>query len=109
MGGDYIIGDVAIFLARLIDHAKARQIMISVFSRRDGNGRDVGTEEFLELSCQIFNDHQIIKIGDSAIAGVSRYLTGLQNEDGAIRSENAKSSTNTVSSTMRITPSSTFP
>ena len=83
MGGDYIVGDVTIVLARLIDHAKSRQIMISDFSRSDGNGRDVGTEEILELSCQIFNDLQIIKIGDSAIVGVSRYLTGPQNEDGS--------------------------
>ncbi len=82
MGGDYIVGDVTIVLARLIDHAKSRQIMISDFSRVDGNGREVGTEEFLELACQIFNDLQIIKIGDAAISGVSRYLTGPMNDDG---------------------------
>ncbi len=109
MGDDYIIGDVTIVLARLIDHAKSRQIMISDFGRSNGNGRDVGTEEFLELSCQIFNDLQIIKIGNSTIAGVSRYLPGPQNEDGSYSIQNAKSSTSTVSSTMRITPSSIFP
>ena len=82
MGGDYIVGDVTIILARLIDYVKSRQIMISGFNRADGNGRAVGTEEFLEISCQIFNDLQIIKIGDSAISGVSRYLTGPRNKDG---------------------------
>jgi hypothetical protein len=82
MGGDYIVGDVTIALARLIDHAKSRQIMISDFSRDNGNGHMVGTEDFLEQACQIFNDLQIIKIGDAAIAGVSRYLTGPQNDDG---------------------------
>lgn len=82
MGGDYIVGDVTIALARLIDHAKSRQIMISDFSRDNGNGHAVGTEDFLEQACQIFNDLQIIKIGGAAIAGVSRYLTGPQNDDG---------------------------
>lgn len=83
MGGDYIVGDVTIALARLIDHAKSRQILISDFSRDNGNGHAVGTEDFLEQACQIFNDLQIIKIGDAAIAGVSRYLTGPQNDDGS--------------------------
>lgn len=82
MGGDYIVGDVTIVLARLIDHAKSRQILISDFSRSDENGGEVGAEEFLERSCRIFNDLQIIKIGNSAITGVSRYLTGPKNDDG---------------------------
>lgn len=83
MGGDYIVGDVTIALARLIDHAKSRQVLISDFNRDNGNGRETGTEQFLEIACQIFNDLQIIKIGDAAISGVSRYLTGPQNDDGS--------------------------
>ena len=87
IGGDYIVGDVTIELARLIDFARPHQILVSDFCRSPGGetedgDREIRPQEFMEFACQIFNDLQIIKIGEGALAGVSRYLTGPKNADG---------------------------
>ncbi len=46
------------------------------------SAHELGPQELVEFACQIFNDLQIIKIGEGGLAGVSRYLTGPKNADG---------------------------
>lgn len=84
MGSDYIVGDLTIGLARLIDHAGPNQILVEDFRRPgDSDARMVGAEDLLESAARVLDGFKDIDLGTDAVTRISTYLTGERNPDGA--------------------------
>ncbi len=83
-GSDYIVGEVTINLARLIDFAKPNQILISGLH---GNGdEEPGISDMLEFfdhAAAVLEGLTNIEMGELTISRISTYLTGAQKEDGS--------------------------
>lgn len=83
IGSDYIVGDLTIDLARLIEHAVPNQILVADFCRTDeGGGANVNTDKFLEGAYQVLDGIKDFELSGSAITGISTYLTGDAMADG---------------------------
>ena len=84
MGSDYIVGELTIDLARLIDHAEPNQILVAEF-RRPGDTAimDVGAEKFLASAAFMLDGFKDIKLDGDAITQISTYLTGERQPNGA--------------------------
>jgi len=83
MGNDYIVGDVTIELARLVEEAAPNQILIAAFSLSDETLReDVDTRQFLALASETLHSLRSVELAGKMISRIVSYLTGPQNEDG---------------------------
>lgn len=83
IGSDYIVGDLTIDLARLIDHAVPNQILVADFCRIDeGGGENVNTDKFLDGAGLVLDGMKDFELSGSAITGISTYLTGGAMVDG---------------------------
>ena len=81
---EYIVGDVTIQLARLMEHAERNQILFADFFRcRDGDDQPLGTSAFLECAAAMSRRLGGVKFGAHEIDTVSVYLTGPKNENGS--------------------------
>ncbi|NKB56168.1 MAG: hypothetical protein GKS00_07510 [Alphaproteobacteria bacterium] len=90
-GLDYIVGDVTISLARLIDKAKPGQILISEFSRKiDDTGQVLKTPEFLSAAVTMMDGFRELEIMGSRIRQASIYLTGPRQPDSEKRIQRLK-------------------
>ena len=84
IGSDYIVGNLTIELARLIDHAGPNQILVADFGRADeGGGAEVSTERFLERAGRVLDGMADLELSDTAVTGISTYLTGGAEADGS--------------------------
>lgn len=84
IGSDYIVGNLTIELARLIDHAGPNQILVADFGRADeGGGAEVSTERFLDRAGQVLDGLVNLELSATAITGISTYLTGGADADGS--------------------------
>ncbi len=76
-GLDYIVGDVTISLARLIDKAKPDQVLVADFGREiDNSDQIMRTPAFLDAAVAMLNDCHEIEIMGSKVKQVSVNLTG---------------------------------
>lgn len=83
MGNDYIVGNVTIELARLIEEASPNQILIAAFSLSDDALRqDVDARQFLDLASETLRSLTSVEMAGKTISSIASYLTGPQNEDG---------------------------
>lgn len=81
---EYIVGEITIQLARLMEHAARNQILFAEFSRyRDGDGQPIGTSDFLECAGAVSRRLGGVKFGAHEIDTVSAYLTGPKHENGS--------------------------
>jgi len=81
MENDYIVGDLTIELARLIEHAKANQILIGEFNRlEDSTGEQSATQDFLKSVEAKLSGLMNVEMNDLKIAHISAYLTGAKQE-----------------------------
>ena len=88
VGSDYIVGEVTINLARLIEFAKPNQILISgLRSGANGNGQAANGApdilEFFDRAAAILEYMTDIEMGELTISRISTYLTGAQDDSGA--------------------------
>ena len=82
--GDFIVGDVTIHLARLIEHARPNQILIGDFNRTEEETTgEIGTEEFVESAGRVLQELDEIKMGGRGISRLTAYLTGPRTGDGS--------------------------
>jgi len=84
---EFIVGDVTISLARLIDTARANQILVGGFTRRADNGGAHGVAEFLELALARLSWMQGFSVLGATIDRITLYLTGPRAEDGGFRAQ----------------------
>ncbi len=90
-GLDYIVGDITISLARLIDKAKADQILIAEFSRDiDGSDQILRTPAFIDAAVAMLDELHEIEILGSKIKEVSINLTGPRKADSEFRIQRLK-------------------
>ena len=81
---DYIVGDVTIRLARLIDGAARNQILVADFADGTyGNGPEADPVAFVERAAEAVAQFEGVEIGGSMIERIAVYLTGPRSEDGA--------------------------
>jgi hypothetical protein len=77
MESAYIVGDLTIELARLIEHARVNQILIGDFSRLDDETGDrADTQEFLKKVEAKLSQLMNVEMNEFRIAHISAYLTG---------------------------------
>jgi hypothetical protein len=82
MENDYIVGDLTIELARLIEHAEANQILIGDFIRHsDETGAPVEAPAFMEAVADSLAALAGIELDDLRIERIAAYLTGGQRGD----------------------------
>ncbi len=84
VGSDYIVGEITINLARLINYAQPNQILIS--GLKNGGTDEPGSSKMLEFfdhAAAILESFTDIEMGELTISRISTYLTGAQNEDGS--------------------------
>lgn len=75
VGHDYIVGDVTIHLARLIQHALPNQILVSASDEASGPD-EVEAGKFLELvAAALARCHHMVLAGTS-VSRIAAYLTG---------------------------------
>ena len=79
---DYIVGDVTIRLARLIEKTRRNQIVFAEFTRQLDDKATVNTSGFLHHAAGIVEMLRGRPLGDSAIERISTYLTGPKTGDG---------------------------
>jgi class 3 adenylate cyclase len=91
VGSDYIVGEVTINLARLIDYAKPNQILISSLTgkrKNGGNGTVAGRDdqedilEFFDRAAATLEGMTNIEMGGLTVSRISTYLTGAKGADG---------------------------
>ncbi len=83
-GSDYIVGEITINLARLIDFAKPNQILISSLSRNSSD--ESGSSnilEFFDHAAAVLEGLRNFEMGELTISRISTYLTGAQISDGS--------------------------
>ncbi len=81
VGHDYIVGDVTIHLARLIQHARPNQILVS--AARGENGADEAeTDSFMARVAQVLGGLPELHLADAAVTRIAAYLTGARKPDG---------------------------
>jgi hypothetical protein len=83
----YIVGDVTIDLARMIDEARAGQILIGNFcmpmvDSETGKSVPVDTLDFINRTQYRFSGLDNIVLGNDRIVTIKCYLTGSQHTDG---------------------------
>jgi hypothetical protein len=88
---EYIVGDVTIAVARLIQNCRAGQILVGDFTRTGGEGAPpLDTEAFVKL----VDDHLAKLTGldvlGTKVARATMYLTGPQGQDGKFRRQKLK-------------------
>ncbi|MBT3927667.1 MAG: adenylate/guanylate cyclase domain-containing protein [Rhodospirillaceae bacterium] len=84
VGSDYIVGEITINLARLINHAQPNQILISGLKNGNAEGSG-GTKmlDFFDHAAAILEGFTDIEMGELTISRISTYLTGEQKDDGS--------------------------
>lgn len=81
---DYIVGDVTIGLARLVDYARPNQILISdIQYGEDAQEDPESVARFIELVSNMLEGLKDIELAGSAIERLSTYLTGARRPDGS--------------------------
>ncbi len=84
-GTDYIVGEVTIQLARLIEKARRNQILFSEFDRLDEDRQTIlDTTAFLARASECLNDLPAVESIPASIQSLKTYLTGPK-VDGAYR------------------------
>lgn len=81
----FIVGDVTIALARMIDRAVPGQILIGDFQRGDRDGADasdLNTLKFIDEVQPQTSRLRGLKLAGEAVADIRCYLTGQRQEDG---------------------------
>ena len=83
----YIVGDVTIELARMIEHAKPGQILIGDFLvpfRNKENDADstIGTVQFIERAQKNLSSLEGLNLSGEGIDSLTSYLTGEPDADG---------------------------
>jgi class 3 adenylate cyclase len=82
-GQDYIVGDVTIQLARLMEHAERNQILFADFFRqREDSETVVDTAGFLDYANEISRGLDGVALGTDSVDTVKTYLTGRAKKNG---------------------------
>jgi hypothetical protein len=80
---EYIVGDVTISVARLIDKTKTDQIVIGAFKRPGHDGRtEYSTEMIIALAGQQLEKFRGMQLFGSPVDRFAFYLTGPKRQDG---------------------------
>ena len=84
----YIVGDVTIELARMLERALPGQILMGDFDvitahPLTGEEWQMGTRDFIKATQHNLNDLNGLVLADDEISNIKVYLTGPQQEDGA--------------------------
>ena len=84
----YIVGDVTIELARMIDKAIPGQVMVgdflvSVPDKKTEKIRKIGTVEFLERTQDTLSNLKGLVLSGDAVDSIKCYLTGDRKDDGS--------------------------
>ncbi|HEC91332.1 MAG TPA: hypothetical protein ENI55_06665 [Alphaproteobacteria bacterium] len=84
----YIVGDVTIELARMIDKAIPGQIIVGDFKMpmsdgKDGKVRRIGPVEFIERTQATLSSLKGLELSGDEIDSIKCYLTGAERSDGA--------------------------
>lgn len=83
---EYIVGDITISLARLIDKARPGQIMIARFARQvEDSDETMGTRDFIASAVSLLDDFRDIQVAEALVEKVSVSLTGPQQDDSTYR------------------------
>lgn len=81
--GQFIVGEVTIKVARLINEAKAGQILIGEFQRPlESSSGNCSTEQFLSAVSQRLAQLKDIRVIGTRVERISFYLTGPRNAEG---------------------------
>lgn len=81
---DYIVGDVTIRLARLIDGAARNQILVADFADGTLSGSpEANPVAFVERAAEAVAQLEGAEIGGSVVERIAVYLTGPRSDDGA--------------------------
>lgn len=83
----YIVGDVTIELARMIEHAKPGQILIGDFqvpfrSKEDDADTTIGTIQFIKRAQKNLSSLEGLNLSGEGIDSLTSYLTGEPDADG---------------------------
>lgn len=82
VGHDYIVGDVTIHLARLIQHARPNQILVSESVEVSGPD-DVEADAFFDRVAETLAQCHDMTLAGIQVARIAAYLTGEAGEGGA--------------------------
>src|SRR5690606_29597820 len=84
----YIVGDVTIELARMIDRALPHQILLGDFRsehrRPDGEPAQLDAMDFVVLASQSVRRLEGLELSGERIETIKTYLTGTRQADGAL-------------------------
>lgn len=83
----YIVGDVTIELARMIDQAKAGQVLLGDFNVRmpdseSGTVREFNTPSFIKEAQKSLSKFEGLELSGDKITSIKCYLTGENNDHG---------------------------
>ncbi len=83
----YIVGDVTIELARMIDQARAGQVLLGDFNvqmpdNRSGTMRGFDTPSFIEEAQKSLSNLEGLELSGDKISAIKCYLTGQTNDGG---------------------------
>ncbi|MBN1240613.1 MAG: hypothetical protein JXB36_19070 [Gammaproteobacteria bacterium] len=85
----YIVGDVTVELARMIDYALPHQILVGDFHARLDNGEEaeIGAPEFVARATQTLSQLKGLELSGERVESIKSYLTGtrLQNGEFTVR------------------------
>jgi hypothetical protein len=84
----YIVGQVTIDLARLVEKAKPGQILIGDFTTEwpgEQAGRHAGTRQFVEHTANTMDRLQGLVVGGDDVERIRCYLTGERSSDGGFQ------------------------
>lgn len=81
---EYIVGDVTISLARLMQHTAAEQIMIGDFQRPDdATGEVLSADSFVQLVAHRLSEIKGLSVLGNPLQRFALYLTGPRRADGS--------------------------
>jgi len=80
-GHDYIVGDVTIHLARLIQHARPNQILVSAAGGEKAVD-EIEIDGFMARVAQTLGELPELHLVDAAVTRIAAYLTGARKPDG---------------------------
>jgi hypothetical protein len=82
-GYDYIVGDVTISLARLIEKARPKQVLIGAFEDTSGEAQAAkNTVEFIEKIKRLIRKFHGVSLGNTPISDLNLSLTGARQAVG---------------------------
>lgn len=80
---EYIVGDVTIHLARLIERARPEQILISDFTRAEDQSANLSAASFVDRVSERLAQIESLSVLGNPLERFSMYLTGPRQADGS--------------------------